>query len=148
MYEIASANQIQLFPGETFLIGDSAYPSLSWLIPPYRDNGHLTPQQIEFNYMLSSTRMSVERAFGHLKGRFRRIKFFNEYRQMPFIINTVVAACILHNYCIEKDDIYNFPEYHDENVSNNNNVIMEPNIGVFDRRTRLFLLLKNEIFQQ
>lgn len=144
MYETASTNQIQLFPGETFLIGDSAYPSLPWLVPPYKDNGHLTPQQIEFNYMLSSTRMSVERAFGHLKGRFRRIKFFNEYRQMPFIINVVVAACILHNYCIEKDDTYDFPEYHDENVLNNNNVIMEPNIGVFDRRTRLF----HEIFQE
>lgn len=141
MYETAFANQIQLFLGETFLIGDSAYPSL--LVPPYKDNGHLTPQQIEFNYMLSSTRMSVERAFGNLKGRFRRIKFFNEYRQIPFIINVVVAACILHNYCIDKNDTYDFPEYHDENIVNDN-VIIEPNIRVLDRRTRLF----HEIFPQ
>lgn len=143
MYETAFANQIQLFPDETFLIGDSAYPSLPWLVPPYKDNGHLTPQQIEFNYMLSSTRMSVERAFGNLKGRFRRIKFFNEYRQMPFIINVVVAACILHNYCIDNNDTYDFPEYHDENILNDN-VIIEPNIRVLDRRTRLF----HEIFPQ
>ena len=144
IYETASTNQMELFPDETFLIGDSAYPSLPWLVPPYKDNGHLTPQQTEFNYMLSSTRMSVERAFGHLKGRFRRIKFFNEYRQMPFIINVVVGACILHNYCIDKNDAYDFPEYHDENIVNN--MIMEPNnnIAVLDRRTRLF----HEIFPQ
>jgi len=81
--------------------------------------------------MLSSTRMSVERAFGNLKGRFRRIKFFNEYRQMPFI-NVVVAACILHNYCIDKNDTYDFLEYHNENILNDN-VIIEPNIRVLDR---------------
>jgi len=34
-----------------------------------------------------------------LKGRFRRIKFFTEYREMSFITNTVIAACILiYNY--------------------------------------------------
>lgn len=89
-------NQELLFPDKTFLLGDSAYPSLPWLVPPFRDNGHLTPQEVEFNYIHSSTRMTIERAFGQLKGRFRRIKFFTEYRDLPFIINTVIAACILH----------------------------------------------------
>lgn len=104
---------------------------MPWLVLPYKVNGHLTPQQIECNYMLSSTRMSVERAFGNLKGHFRRIKFFNEYRQMPFI-NVVVAACILYNYCIDKNDTYDFLEYHNENILNDN-VIIEPNIRVLDR---------------
>lgn len=53
-----------LFPGETFLLGDSAYPSLPWLVPPFRDNGHLTPQQTDFNFIHSSTRITVEKAFG------------------------------------------------------------------------------------
>ncbi|XP_036139699.1 protein ANTAGONIST OF LIKE HETEROCHROMATIN PROTEIN 1-like [Monomorium pharaonis] len=143
LYEAASVNQAMLFPNQTFILGDSAYPSLPWLVSPYKDNGHLSPQQVEFNYMISSTRISVERAFGQLKGRFRRIKFFNEYRTLPFIINTVVAACILHNYCINENDTYDFPEYYDENINNilNNNGIIEENIPG-DRRTQLF----NEIF--
>lgn len=55
LYERASMNKEMLFPGQTFLLGDSAYPSLQWLVPTFRDNGHLTPQQRQFNYMHSAT---------------------------------------------------------------------------------------------
>ena len=95
LYEDSCNNIEDLFLNNTFLIGDSAYPLLSWLVPPFRDNGHLTRQQRKFNYLQSSTRMVVEKAFGLLKSRFRRIKFFTEYRQISFITEIVTAACIL-----------------------------------------------------
>ncbi|XP_025153202.1 protein ALP1-like [Harpegnathos saltator] len=104
LYNSVNEHREVIFPDEKFIIEDSAYPSLQWLVPPFRDNGHLTPLQTEFNFILSSTRMAVEKAFGYLKGRFRRIKFFSEYREMPFITNTIVAACILHNLCLNYDD--------------------------------------------
>lgn len=141
LYQTAEQNKEILFPGNTFIIGDSAYASLSWLVPPFKDNGHLTPQQTEFNFLHSSTRMPIERAFGYLKGRFRRIKFFNEYRQMPFITNTVVCACILHNYCIDENDAYDFPQYNDNDAINVNNNEQNENInwGIqIDRRMQLF----------
>lgn len=128
LYHSATENQVLLFPNNTFLIGDSAYSSLSWLIPPFRDNGRLTRQQVQFNFIHSSTRMAVERAFGMLKGRFRRIKFFTEYRELSFVIDTVIAACILHNYCINENDDFNLDEtddglnignIHAENVDGN-----------------------------
>ncbi|XP_048750321.2 uncharacterized protein LOC125662190 [Ostrea edulis] len=50
------------------LLGDSAYPNLTWLLTPFRDNGHLTEAQIQFNYVHSSIRSNVERLFGILKG--------------------------------------------------------------------------------
>ncbi|XP_039313249.1 putative nuclease HARBI1 [Solenopsis invicta] len=141
LYQTAVHNKETLFPENTFILGDSAYASLSWLVPPFRDNGHLTPQQKEFNFLHSSTRMVIERAFGYLKGRFRRIKFFNEYRHMPFITNTVVCACILHNYCIDENDAYDFVEYNDNDAVNANN--NEPNENIdwgiqVDRRMQLF----------
>lgn len=43
-----------------FLISDSAYPNLSWLVTPFKDNGHLTHNEIRFNNDLSSTRVVVE----------------------------------------------------------------------------------------
>jgi len=141
LYETTVQNKEMLFPGDTFIIGDSAYASLSWLVPPFRDNGHLTPQQKDFNFLHSSTRIVVERAFGYLKGRFRRIKYFNEYRQMPFITNTIVCACILHNYCIDENDAYDFSEYCDNNAVNPNNNEQNENIdwGIqVDRRMQLF----------
>lgn len=54
----------------------------------------------------------------------------------------MVSACILHNYCIDKN-VYDFPEYNDIDYID---VYDEPNIpncevGI-DRRMQLF----NEIF--
>lgn len=144
LYETANIDKAILFPGQTFILGDSAYPCLSWLVPPFRDNGHLTNQQKEFNFMHSSTRIMVEKAFGQLKGRFRRIKFFTEYRDIAFITDTVVAACILHNYCIDKSDVYDFPEYiENDDVANYDEEPNAPNYHEdVDRRMQLF----NEIF--
>lgn len=146
IYERANEEKETVFPNDTFLLGNSAYPSLPWLVPPFRDNGHLTPQQIEFNFIHSSTRMVVERTFGLLKGRFRRIKFFTEYRNMQFITDTVTAACILHNYCISVNDDFEVNEEKrnedDDDIPLND--FNNENIAGEDRRMKLFRQLFSE----
>ncbi|KAJ8914145.1 hypothetical protein NQ315_016223, partial [Exocentrus adspersus] len=82
--------------GNDFLLGDSAYPCLNWLIPPFRDNGNLTENQKLFNYRHSLSRVAIENAFGLLKGRFRRLKHF-ENDDIMFITKCVTAAAVLHN---------------------------------------------------
>ncbi|XP_067205435.1 putative nuclease HARBI1 [Linepithema humile] len=146
IYERANEEKETVFPNDTFLLGDSAYPSLPWLVPPFRDNGHLTPQQIEFNFIHSSTRMVVERTFGFLKGRFRRIKFFTEYRNMQFITDTVTAACILHNYCISVNDDFevNEEKRNEDNDDISPNDFNNENIAGEDRRMKLFRQLFSE----
>lgn len=89
--------------GNDFLLGDSAYPCLNWLISPFKDNGNLTENQKIFNYRHSSTRIVIENAFGLLKGRFRRLKFF-ENENILVIVKCVIAATVLHNICIDFDD--------------------------------------------
>ncbi|XP_036146229.1 uncharacterized protein LOC118646750 isoform X3 [Monomorium pharaonis] len=148
LYNSANEHREVIFPNEKFIIGDSAYPSLQWLVPPFRDNGYLTPHQTEFNFIHSSTRMVVEKAFGYLKGRFRRIKFFSEYREMSFITNTVVAACILHNLCLNcNDDNFNDDnveiEEPNDNINNDTNEDVNCELQV-DRRMQVF----REIFGQ
>lgn len=59
----AIENKEALFPNDTFIIGDSAYLTLSWLVSSFCDNGRLTPQQTQFNFLHSSTRMVIEKAF-------------------------------------------------------------------------------------
>ena len=69
-----NAEEGRLFEQNHFIIGDSAYPERTWLIPPFKDNGHFTIMQRRFNKAVSSSKQVVERAFGHLKGRFRRLR--------------------------------------------------------------------------
>ena len=58
---------------------DSAYPVKSWLITPFRDNG----QQRRFNIVFSSRSVTVERAIGHMKGRFRRLTYITIHFSSP-----------------------------------------------------------------
>ena len=58
-------------------------------------------QQTVFNKKLSSTRMCIERAFGRLKCKFRRLQKLDMSRVdlMPSVITT---ACVLHNLAIHE----------------------------------------------
>lgn len=88
-------------PGK-FIVGDAAYPLLQWLLVPYRDNGRLTHVQKNFNFVHSSTRCTVERAFALLKGRWRRLKYL-DMKHMQDIAEVVMTCCVFHNICLQND---------------------------------------------
>ncbi|KAI8126849.1 putative nuclease HARBI1 [Lucilia cuprina] len=101
------------------LLGDSAYPIREFLMTPFRDYGNLSESEKNYNLKFCRTR-----------GRFRqlmRLDFHNVDTMAKFII----ACCVLHNICINKDDFY------DEELSNNE---YEFNNQPFDEDTRDNLL--------
>jgi len=85
---------------EFHILGDSAYPLEERLMVPFRDNGHLSPVQKTFNYMLSASRCSIERAFGLLKGKFRHLKYL-DINNIAFAADIIITACTLHNYILQ-----------------------------------------------
>ena len=110
-------NSNQLFPSDRHILGDSAYPLKDWLLTPYRDNGHLTLTERQYNFIHSSTRMVIERAFGILKGRFRRLNFI-EMDSLEDTAKIVNVACTLHNICLMKDDEFEESFELEEEVNN------------------------------
>lgn len=133
LYDTAQNDMENIFPNETCIIGDSAYPLLPWLVPPFRDNGHSTVQQSEFNFLHSSTRMPIERAFGYLKGCFRRLRFL-ELLDIQFIPKLITAACIMHNIAIKENDENEF--FADINDVSVNNADINYEINDFRNRNR------------
>ena len=82
------------------LVGDAAYPCRPWMLAPYK--GHkdgLTREEYHWNFMQSSTRMCIERAFGMLKGRWRiLLKMIDVHlKNVPDMVTTCL---VLHNMCI------------------------------------------------
>ncbi|XP_011149399.1 putative nuclease HARBI1 [Harpegnathos saltator] len=93
-----------LFPN-MHLIGDSAYPLMINLMTPFRDNGHLTAKQTNYNVKLSNIRSIIERAIGLLKGKFRRLKYLDI--STPALGNIIIAAAyIMHNFLIDRNEIH------------------------------------------
>jgi hypothetical protein len=99
--------------------GDAAYPNSPFLVTPFRNNGHLTPEQTYYNRKISGVRQVVERAIGMLKGRFRRLRSI--YCHDPEdICHYIIAACVLHNLCILSDEDIGdmFDDGNDNNPNN------------------------------
>ena len=65
---------------------------------PYVDRGNLSVEELQFNNILSVTRVVVENGYGRLKGRFPALA-----KRLDLNLNnccTVNAACcVLHNFC-------------------------------------------------
>ena len=66
---------------------------------PFRNNGHLLPNQLLFN----NTRQIVERAISLLKGRWRKLGHLN-HLSVKLMTEIIMGAYVLHNFTLIHDD--------------------------------------------
>lgn len=136
IFDSASNRHDDFFPKNSHLLGDAAYPLKTWIMTPYKDNGHLTEQQKTYNYLHSSTRMVIEQAFALLKGRFRRLKYV-DIDKVDDIPKIVIVACVLHNICLcNEDSFLDFMDNQDEEV-NGYESILTPNTPAVQKRSEI-----------
>jgi len=92
-----------------------AYPLKQWLITPYRNIGYLAESQKHFNTKFSATRVKIENTFVLLKGRFHQLTQIDMH-EVNKITKFIICCCVLHNLCIDNDDLINYNEYDNEKV--------------------------------
>ena len=86
------------------LIGDCAYPVRPWIYSPFKGCAEgLEGYKANWNFIQSSTRMCVERAFGILKGRWRIIMRRSDI-SLRHMTDIVATCIILHNICTIRKD--------------------------------------------
>ena len=105
LYQDAEANMVLSKPSDvienkevgSLLISDGAYQA-TWHLKPYPFTIQLNDTQKKINQKLSSAQLTVERAFGLLKGRMRCLlkRLNNRLNNVSFII---IASYVLHNIC-------------------------------------------------
>ncbi|KAL4576351.1 hypothetical protein LXL04_012443 [Taraxacum kok-saghyz] len=88
---------------EEYIVGNSGFRLLPWLITPYRGN-KLCDSKIRFNQMVMKTQMVAQKALGKLKQNWKIIQgvmWRPDKHRLPLI---VLACCILHNILIDMED--------------------------------------------
>ena len=93
----------KILPTGCHLLGDAGYTLSPFLLTPFTDP-FLSKKQKKYNFLHSSSRMSVECAFGLWKGRFRILcKKMNE-KSIEKTGDIIAATIVLHNLLILMED--------------------------------------------
>ncbi|WVZ62915.1 hypothetical protein U9M48_012606, partial [Paspalum notatum var. saurae] len=96
---------------------DAGYAARPGFLPPYRSTryhlrefGTRRPQNARelFNLRHSAVRVTVERAFGALKNRFK-ILYNKPFHPYPTQVKLVLACCILHNWILRHGEDEHVP---------------------------------------
>ena len=95
--------------------------ALIFWLPGYKKvypEGTQDPDEIAFNEELSSARVSVECAFGILKSRWHILTKQIE-SGVSSVSDTVVACAVLHNFCINAGDEWEWDDGDDDGGNDN-----------------------------
>ncbi|XP_015925502.1 uncharacterized protein [Parasteatoda tepidariorum] len=103
-------------PTEYHILGDAGYPLMEHVMVPYTDNGELNDIQIKFNEKQKESRSIINKALASLKNRFKRLTHI-EIDRTDKVPMYVLAACILHNFCVRRKDYFQCSE-EDEDFMN------------------------------
>jgi hypothetical protein len=79
-----------------YLVGNSGYPLLPWLMVPHKNVRNLSLLETLFNWKLRKGRCVVKNAFGILKQTFRELLVKSEL-DVVFLPDVITCCAILHN---------------------------------------------------
>ncbi|XP_050091371.1 uncharacterized protein LOC126574971 [Anopheles aquasalis] len=83
-------------PLNPFLLADSGYPLLPWLMTPYHGE-NLSPAQRSFNVYVARARAIASKAFERLTGRWKLLQG-TVHLGINIVPTVIMACCLLHNF--------------------------------------------------
>lgn len=95
------SNVVENLPSGLYVVGDNAYTNTNHLLTPFPRPRISSAAHDSYNFHLSQLRIRIEMAFGLLVCKWRVFKAPLEigFKRVP---STILAACILHNWCINQ----------------------------------------------
>lgn len=129
-----------------YIIGDSGFPLLPWLITPFPGK-ELSDSSMEFNKRHFATRMVAQRALARLKEMWRIIQgvmWRPDKNKLPRII---LVCCLLHNIVIDLEDEVQdeLPLTHQHDPGYRQQVCESVDKTASDMRERLSLYLSGRL---
>ncbi|XP_071719799.1 protein ALP1-like [Rutidosis leptorrhynchoides] len=90
---------------QEYIVGDSGFPLLPWLITPYQGQTRDLPEtKSEFNKRHFATRLVAQMALARLKDVWRVIQGVMWRPDKNRLPRVILACCILHNIVIDMED--------------------------------------------
>ncbi|CAG4941624.1 unnamed protein product [Parnassius apollo] len=102
--QLLETNYVNGVSAGEWLLGDSGYAQLPWLMTPYADADENTPEA-RYNLAHTKTRVLIEKCFGVMKTRFRCIHKHRTLHYDPVKASKIIAAVVvLHNVAIKRNE--------------------------------------------
>ena len=99
---LSQALGVRLGQTDYHILADTAYPLREHILVPFRNNRDLEDHELAYNRAVKSDRQVVERAFGLLKMKWRRLKFLDIFK-MKYAHRMVLVCCCFHNFGLRHD---------------------------------------------
>ncbi|KAJ6863441.1 hypothetical protein NC652_040096 [Populus alba x Populus x berolinensis] len=84
-----------------YVMGDSCFPLLPWLLTPYSEQDSFGSAEREFNVAHSRAMKLVSTAFGRVKARWQLLARRWKEDSLEFLPFVIVMGCVLHNFLIK-----------------------------------------------
>ena len=124
-------------PHNHHMIGDAGYTLATYLLTPFEIFSGMPADEKRYNYLHSRTRITVECAFGMLKGRWRILKRALNMKTPGSCARTIISCLVLHNLTINAADDVNIVDRVDPWIGYHNNQGPLSYAGFSDRAAAL-----------